>query len=426
VNRLGITLAAAAWQTMVDDMARLAGPRGGTGPADPGVPPGGDAGPPQQGGRDFTEDNPVWVKATITFDGRTWPNAGIRFKGNSSLRSAWRSGTDRLPFKLDFDQWEDEHPETEDQRFYGFKQLSLGNNFGDATGMRETVVYELLDEFGLVAARSAPYEVVLDRGQGEASLGLYTAVELIDDTVVPRVFKESSGNLYKANGMASSFATGTSGGIPGAFDPQRGANPDWTDIRGLYEAIHSDARRRDPAAWRRGLEAVFDVPSFLKWLALATAVQHWDTYGGMPHNYYLYHDPAARRFTWISWDHNLVLGARPSAGGTPDGRQAPGGRRGGGGGTTSFDKRDVSDDWPLIRFLVDEPEYYRAYVGYLREAANSVFDADRLAARYAAKAATIAKALPARDLAAYEGSVAALTATTRARREALMAFLATA
>ena len=37
-------------------------------------------------------------------------------------------GSAKLPLKLDFDQFEDEHPEIENQRFYGFKQLALANN----------------------------------------------------------------------------------------------------------------------------------------------------------------------------------------------------------------------------------------------------------------------------------------------------------
>lgn len=36
-------------------------------------------------------------------------------------------GDSKLPLKLDFDEFEDDYPEIENQRFYGFKQLSLAN-----------------------------------------------------------------------------------------------------------------------------------------------------------------------------------------------------------------------------------------------------------------------------------------------------------
>ena len=37
----------------------------------------------------------------------------------------------KLPFKLDFDEFEDTYPEIDDQRFYGFKQLSFSSNCSD-------------------------------------------------------------------------------------------------------------------------------------------------------------------------------------------------------------------------------------------------------------------------------------------------------
>ena len=81
------------------------------------------------GGGDFTSENPMWVAATITFEGKTWTHVGVRYKGNSSLKSSWSQGTLKLPFKLDFDEFEDDFSEIDDQRFYGFKQLSLANGF---------------------------------------------------------------------------------------------------------------------------------------------------------------------------------------------------------------------------------------------------------------------------------------------------------
>lgn len=80
-------------------------------------------------------DDPMWVEAAITVNGITWNHVGIRYKGNSSLRSAVSSGNNKLSFKLDFDEFEDDYPETKNQRFYGFKQLNLNNNFSDPTGL---------------------------------------------------------------------------------------------------------------------------------------------------------------------------------------------------------------------------------------------------------------------------------------------------
>lgn len=163
-------------------------------------------------------------------------------------------------------------------------------------------------------------------------------IEVIDDTAIKRAFKDADGNIYEADGTAASFAQGTNGQIEASFEAEGGDNPDWSDINALYNAIHAATRTSDAAAWRKGMEAVFDVDTFLEWLGLAATLQHWDTYGGMTHNYYLY-DPSTKKLTWISWDHNFILGASmggaggfpnqgadpPAGGNMPNGGQVPNG-----------------------------------------------------------------------------------------------------
>ena len=143
------------------------------------------------------DSNPVWVPATVEFEGDTWTNVGLRFKGNSSLRSTWRSGIYKLPFKLDFDEFEDEYPEIDDQRFYGFKQLSLASNFNDSSFLREKVAADIFREAGVPAAQTAFYQVYVDYGEGPIYFGLYTMVEVVDDTVIETQFDDDSGNVYK-------------------------------------------------------------------------------------------------------------------------------------------------------------------------------------------------------------------------------------
>jgi spore coat protein H len=435
VNQITITIAPENWTAMQENLTELLGEPGtGDGFGGPGGqrPPGGEGGQPPAGGPggfggpggggDFTPENPMWVPATISFAGATWTNVGVRYKGNSSLQGSWRDGSQKLPFKLDFDQFEDERPEIANQRFYGFKQLSLSNNFGDATGMRETVAYDLLAEAGLPASNTGFYDLTLDYGAGPVSLGLYTAIEVVDDTVIARTFGDDSGNIYEGDGRAASLADGTLHAISASFQKENNEeSSDWSDIEALYAVLHDPARTGDPAAWRAKLEATFDVPSFLEWLALSAIMQHWDTYGQMTHNFYLYHDPATDRLTWISWDHNFVLGGM-------------GGRRGGGEGggmggrgNGALDKSDVGESWPLIRYLLDDPIYSDSYIGYLNELNGEVFDADELAARYEQLAALIGSTVSEEsDQASFDSAVQALTDRTRERANAVADFLATA
>lgn len=445
VNQITITVSPENWQAMQSEMTELLGGAGsGEGPGGPGGFGGpGGGGPPQgggpggPGGRGMDMANPGWVPATITFEANSWTNVGVRYKGNSSLMGSWRSGSPKLPLKLDFDEFEAQFPEIDGQRFYGFKQLSLSNNWGDPTAMRESVTYDLLDKAGLVAAETASYEVLVDHGDGARSLGLYTMIEVIDDTVVDRYFDDDSGNIYEADGQAASLADGTAEQIEASFQKENNQSAaDWSDVEELYTILHSDERITDPQAWRQRLEAVFEVDDFLEWLALSAVIEHWDTYGGMSHNYYLYHDPASDKLTWISWDHNLVLGALPGGrmggqGGQPgqmpqrapqEGR-GPGGR--GGRGSTTLDKADVGDDWPLIRYLLDDATYKARYLEQLQTVTDSVFDVDELTTKYRQLAAVLEPyAAKESDAQTFESAVQQLIDKTAERSKAANEFLA--
>ncbi len=103
---------------------------------------------------------------------------------------------------------------------------------------------------------------------------------------------------------------------------------------------------------------------FLKWLAANTAIQNWDTYGIMTHNYYLYNNPGNGLLTWIPWDNNEAF---------QEGKQ---------GGALNLSLDEVGSSWPLIRYLIDVSEYQEVYRNYLLEFSESVFTAERMISLY--------------------------------------------
>ena len=359
------------------------------------------------------DENPVWVDATIEFNGETWEHVGFRLKGNSSLRSSWSSGNNKLPFKLDFDQFEDDYPTTENQRFYGFKQLSFSSNYSDSSYLRETVAADLFRAAGVPSAQTAFYAVYVDSGDGPVYYGLYTAVEVVDDTLIQTQFDDDSGNVYKPSGSAATF-TADSYDEEGYDKETNEKENDYSDVGALLETLNSDLRQSDPSAWRTQLEAVFDVDEFLQWLAANTVMQNWDTYGSMSHNYYLYHDPISDQLVWIPWDNNQSLsssgggargnnndnaaqgrpggGVRPQDNANADQAQATpqanpgnppnnsqGGMRGGmGSGSTSIGNEDTTDNWPLISYLLADEVYQQRYVEAVQNFLTVAFDPDAL------------------------------------------------
>jgi len=456
VNKITITIDPDDWKAMQTDMVEILGERGTDGRRGPGgggfpggdsappggmEPPSGEFAPPEDmeppsgdfappggmeppsggfgpGGGDMVSETPMWVPATLEFEGNVWNHIGVRYKGNSSLVSAWNSGSLKMPFKFDFDEFEDDYPEIDNQRFYGFKQLSLANGFSDETYLRETLTYDAMREAGLVAGHTAFYEVVLDYGGGPISLGIYTVVEVVDDTVVKMAFGDDDGNIYEGDGNGVTLAEGTFDLIADSFEKENNEDEaDWSDIEALYNALHADTRTADPARWRADLEAVFDVDTFLNWLSVSAVVQNWDTYGAMTHNFYLYNNPETGQLVWIPWDHNMTFGV----GGNRGGRTSDGGM--GGRGNVSFDKADVDENWPLIRFLLDDPVYSEKYFGYLAQASDT-FDAAVVNARIEAMAEMLRPIIAVEEEREFDRAVAQLIANVSARDAAVADFIA--
>ena len=278
VHRIDIAIPAASHRAMLDDLDQLLAGSGG-GPGGPG------GGPPAD-----TDEDPIWVAVTVGYDGLEWTEVGMRYKGNSSLRSAYQAGIDKLAFRLDFDQYEQAHPELDDQRFFGFKKMTFSNGFNDPSLLRDKLAADIFRDSGVPAARGAFARIYADVGDGPVYFGLYTMIEDPSNRLLDSQFEDDSGNLYKPDGTGASWSSFV------ASDFEKKTNEeaaDWSDIESAIAALHAD--RSDAATWRAGLEASFDVDGFLRWLAHNQAMVNWDTYGWMTHNYYLYADPEPRR-----------------------------------------------------------------------------------------------------------------------------------
>ncbi len=362
-------------------------------------------------GIDLSGWNPVFVPCDVRVDGRTWYRVGIRVKGNSSLVITYRAGIQKFSFKLDFDEFEDVWPQIRDQRFYGFKQLNLENNFDDPSGLHEHLAMELFRDAGLSAPRTQLATVVLDAGDGPRYHGVYTLVEEPDDTLVKTAF--SNGNLYKPDGPAGMFAEGT--WLEEGYGKKNHRSlADYSDVRALYDALHSPDRLTAPEVWRARLEAAFDVPAFLAWLSANTVIQNWDSYGMAPHNYYLARSPDTGRLVWIPWDANEAF---------TNGRER---------GAPSLGLSEVDARWPLIRFLLDDPVYEAAYRESLRRFVEGPFAPVRLCPRIRDAAARIRDAARAerppctfsRPGMDFDAIIEELCARVTARQEKALDFLA--
>ncbi|MGH9241611.1 MAG: CotH kinase family protein, partial [Vicinamibacterales bacterium] len=366
----------------------------------PAAPAGQADGRPSGKGGGLTARDPSYFPVTVTHDGHAWTQVGMRYKGNFSLMMgslfSLMMGTPdgKLSFRLNFDRFEDAHPEIANQRFYGFKELTFSSNFDDASRMREALANELFRDRGVAAPRVAFYRIVVNTGTGDESWGLYTLVEdPADPAMLASQFGGASGNLYKPDGPGADW---TRFDVAGFEKKTNRARADFSDIQAAIDALHADL---PPAAWRANLERHFDVDRFLRWLAVNQVVDNWDAYGRYAHNYYLYADPGRNgRLVWIPWDNNYSFGgipfaanaagiARIAAGAAPapqvpvpQGPVPVGVPMIGSSADVLFEK-GVGEGWPLISRLLADPVYRPQYRAHLRFALGGLYERNTFAAR---------------------------------------------
>jgi spore coat protein H len=387
VHELRISIDAATFRAMRQDLMSVL-PFGGIPSGRAGAPParaGADGRPFGKGGG-LTSRDPSYVPVTVTHDGHAWTHVGMRYKGNFSLMMGILSPDGQLSFRLNFDRFEDAHPEIRNQRFYGFTELTFSSNFDDASRMREALANEIFRDRGVVAPRVAFYRIVVNTGTRDEPWGLYTLVEdPADPAMLASQFGGVSGNLYKPDGTGADW---TKFDRTGFEKKTNKATADFSDIQAAIDALHADL---PPAAWRANLERHFDVDLFLRWLAVNQVVDNWDAYGRFAHNYYLYADPGRNgRLVWIPWDNNYSFGLIPlvaNLAGIAQRGAAPAFQGPVVGGVPMVGSNEdvlfenVGERWPLISRLLADPVYMPRYRAHLRFALGGLYERDRLAAR---------------------------------------------
>jgi spore coat protein H len=404
VNSIEINISKVQWDSIKADMKNKYGNDFGQGGMMPGMermrpdkangmpmPPNGMPMPPnfEDGGMmNFGKGEPNYFPISINFKGKTIQNVGFRLKGNSSLMMTWGKGVYKLPFRLDFEEFEKDKKK---QKFYGFEKLSFSPAMSDKSLIREKVTADIFREAGIPAAQTAFYKVYINFGEGKKYCGVYTLVEVIEDTMIKTQFgtnDQTKGNIYKPESNLTKFKKEQ-------FEKKNNKKQaDWSDIDAFITVLNSPLRKSDASQWRTNLEETFNVEHFIKWLAANNTLVNWDTYGALPHNYYLYNSPT-QKLTWIPWDNDQSLGLkmdrpegiRPPNNASTDTKTPQRGRppmmMGGPIGMgVSLKMENVGKNWPLIKAIVEDDIYFAKYKQYVREFTENVFTTEKMNALF--------------------------------------------
>lgn len=247
-----------------------------------------------------TAKKEVWSVADVSIDGQNLGEIGIRPKGEYSLDSCvddtGKLTCEKLSFKLKFNEVDPEG------RFYGLKKLVLNQVLDGAAVFRETLGYQIFNDFGIVAPRTS-YAVLTVNGK---SLGLYRVVEVIDGRFTAHHFADGDGNLYKEAWPVKTSTT--------YFKTALETNEETATHDGML-AFAKDMLAASDEEVPQALAKYTDLDRMLDYMAVDYAIANWDgittfyagSWGHTNHNFYFYQDEAAPRFTLIPWDLNATF-----------------------------------------------------------------------------------------------------------------------
>jgi spore coat protein CotH len=266
----------------------------------------------------------VWVTATVTIDGETFTNVGLKLKGNSSLRGI--SADDdpaTLPWIIRLDEYVD------GQSIDGETEFVVRGNTSESS-LNEAVALTLLADSGLAsqAAVSSRFSV---NGSDET---LRLVVQNPGEEWDASAFGDDDGLLYKAeSGGDYSYRGDDPEAYVDVFEQEAG-DDELTPLIEFLQFINES----DDATFAADLDQYLDVESFATYLAFQDLVDNFDDIDGPGNNSYLHYDPETALMTVVSWDLNLAFGARN---GGPAG--GAGGDQGGGGPMGDVPTRDTTD-----------------------------------------------------------------------------------
>lgn len=306
---------------------------------------------------DFIENcaNEEYSPCSVVIDGEAFKNVGIRAKGNTSLSSVSKTGSERYSFKIEFDHY------VETKSYYGLDKLCLNNIIQDNTFMKDYISYTVMSEFG-VSAPLCSYAYITVNGE---DFGLYLAVEGVEESFLQRNYGSDYGNLYKPD--SSSLGGGRGNGKDFDFNNSENENTNNKDNREFgndrqnfapndafnvnnfqdtknnkgfgnqggnddvklkyiddnadsYPNIFDNAKPEISSADKnrlinslrilsegKNIESVVDIDSVIKYFAVHNFLCNGDSYtGSIIHNYYLYEEDG--RLSMIPWDYNLAFG----------------------------------------------------------------------------------------------------------------------
>jgi hypothetical protein len=236
----------------------------------------------------------VYIPTNIIVDGTQLDMVGFRIKGFSSV---FLTSGDKKPFRIDFNEF------VEGQHYDGIKKISLNNAALDPSYMRDVLAFNIMRHEGVEAPRTAYTKVYINN----MYWGLYVMVEQIDKTFLKNHFTNDNGNLFKCQNNTDLTYLGSDPSLyKTSFELKTNEmDDDWNGFVDFVEYANKTGISNED--YINNFPQKFDIPTYLKILAIDVILLNWDSYYWHGRNFYLYEDTDENKFHWIPWDYSFAF-----------------------------------------------------------------------------------------------------------------------
>ena len=279
-----------------------------------------------------TSGDKEWLSVTVTIDGTTYKDVGLRLKGNKSLRTALASERGITLSAEDLSSEElasdSEGANTKDpatipwlirldkyidgQQHLGRTDYVVRGNDTESY-LNEAVAVAMLEEAGLPTHRVGFTSFSVN---GEEPV-LRLVSEVPDDELWNQEWFGDEGSTWKADSDGDWDYHGEDGSEYEDIWKQRTGEDDMTPIVEFMDFINNSS----DTEFAEELPKKLDVEEFATYLAAEKLVGNTDTISGPGNNGYLHYEPSTGQMIVVPWDHDMVFGGMGMGG--------PGGGRGG-------------------------------------------------------------------------------------------------
>lgn len=227
------------------------------------------------------------VPATFAWEGETY-DVALHLKGSDA--GSFRDMSAKASFKVDFHEFDP------DAKFHDVKRLTLNSMIQDGTMAHEAVVYRLMRDLEVPAARHGYARVKVN---GEL-FGLYGIVESMDEQFLKQQWgDDDGGNLYEGG-----YGGDLKAGRVDVFTQQETGEPaDRADLAALIDTVSTTPANGVLAM----LQTQFDAEDLFHMWAVELVTADIDGYSTGANNFLLYHAPVAQKWWMVPWGPDQAL-----------------------------------------------------------------------------------------------------------------------